>query len=201
MSRIESRLLDPAFGYFHPLFYNHPYALRCELSTGDGADARLQTAQCRAEAIAAILFADRDGQPDAIFSDVVLNPSGALRYRADRVHVRPLIDRYRHTKIRQLATDPFYAEDDDPPITARFLCYRDEDRFDVPTLIRMNFDVSHAEIDMVSFAHECIFSIYDARGCDIVFADHHALRRLYPLLEPYFLDYDRPEMARRCRSN
>ena len=53
------------------------------------------------------------------------------------------------------------------------------------------------EISLVSFANECILSVYDDRGCDIVFAVPEKLREFYPLLEPFFLAYDAEEMKKR----
>ena len=71
-------------------------------------------------------------------------------------------------------------------------------RIPVNRLIRRNIWEQHlAPVGFVSFENECILSIYDDRGCDIVFATHEKLREFYPLLKPYFLTYDAEEMARR----
>ena len=76
--------------------------------------------------------------------------------------------------------------------------YRDTEDFPVHRLIRRCIWEQHlAPVGFVSFENECILSIYDDRGCDIVFATHEKLRELYPLLKSYFLDYDAEEMARR----
>ena len=40
-------------------------------------------------------------------------------------------------------------------------------------------------------------SIYDHRGCDIVFATKEKMREFYNKLKPYFLEYDAEEMSRR----
>jgi hypothetical protein len=57
------------------------------------------------------------------------------------------------------------------------------------------------DISFVSFENECILSIYDSRGCDIVFATQEKMKEFYHTLEPYFLDYDRAEMERRYKEN
>ena len=49
----------------------------------------------------------------------------------------------------------------------------------------------------MSFENECILSIYDDRGCDIVFATKEKMREFYNKLNPYFLEYDAEEMSRR----
>ena len=53
------------------------------------------------------------------------------------------------------------------------------------------------EIGLVSFANDCILSVYDDRGCDVVFASAAKMKAMYPALEPYFLAYDLAEMQRR----
>lgn len=196
-STVEACLLNPTFGYHEPWFYNHPYALRCELGQGDEAEAYLQSAQARAEAIAAILFAGADGQPDAIFCDIQTRRDGHIRFINDRLRARALTARYRRRLVHGLPLHPFLDPEDNLPCT-RYLYYRDGDAFDIPALIRSNcFNRNVAPVSLVSFANECILSVYDDRGCDIVFATPIALVHFYGALEPYFLDYDRAEMARR----
>jgi hypothetical protein len=80
----------------------------------------------------------------------------------------------------------------------RVVSYRDTQDFPVHRLIRRCiWEQQLAPVGFVSFRNECILSIYDDRGCDIVFATHEKLREFYPPLKPYFLDYDAEEMARR----
>ncbi len=52
-------------------------------------------------------------------------------------------------------------------------------------------------IHFVSFENNCIFSVYDERGCDIVFFDKRQFRKFYPLLQKYFLDHDITLMKQR----
>ncbi len=198
---MEDCLLDPAFGYHEPWFYHHSYALRCELGIGDDVETYLRNAQGRAEAIAAILFADSDGQPDAIFHDIQTRRDGHIRYTADASRARALTARYRRRLIRGLPPHLLVDPADNLPCT-RYLYYRDASTFDIPALICGNFDPCPAQLHLVSFARDCILSVYDDRGCDIVFATPASMLDHYEALEPYFLDYDRPEMARRraaCR--
>ena len=60
-------------------------------------------------------------------------------------------------------------------------------------------DGDSPEISLVSFENECIFSVYDDRGCDVVFMTYEKMKAFYPALRPYFLDYDLAEMERRLR--
>ncbi len=201
MSRMEDCLLNPAFAYHEPWFYHHPYALRCELGIGDDAETYLRNARARAEAIAAILFIHSDGQPDAIFHDIQTRRDGRIRYTADATRARALTARYRRRLIRGLPPPPLADPESNLPCT-RYLYYRDAGSFDISALICGNFDLRLAQVHLVSFTGDCILSIYDDRGCDIIFATPAALLGHYEALEPYFLDYDRAEMARRrgiCR--
>ena len=52
----------------------------------------------------------------------------------------------------------------------------------------------------MSFENECIYSVYDDRGCDVVFFTHGKMKEFYNKLKPYFLDYDIEEMERRIRN-
>lgn len=80
----------------------------------------------------------------------------------------------------------------------RVVSYRDGEDFAVNRLIRRCiWEQQQVPVGFVSFENECILSIYDDRGCDIVFATHEKLRELYSLLKPFFLEYDAGEMARR----
>ena len=214
-SKIEAMLLDPAFDYLQPYFYENPFALRCELGQGAG-EAFSRAARRRAEEIWRILFprgADAvffsqwitdwadTGAPEAQQwddPDAVL----ALRLRKETEALRFLLEmqmRRRHAAVKGLKT---YLEPEDPDYEAvrrnRIVCWSDGRGFDDLALIeRQLADRENLEIGLVSFENECILSVYDDRGCDVVFADAAHLRAFYDRLRPYFLDYDLAEMERR----
>ena len=58
-------------------------------------------------------------------------------------------------------------------------------------------DENNSEVSLVSFENECILSVYDDRGCDIVFSTHEKMCEFYPMLEPFFLPYDCEMMKKR----
>lgn len=92
-----------------------------------------------------------------------------------------------------------YAEPDDEDFgniqRNRIICYSNRDREnDLQIISRQIADENSCEISLVSFENECIMSVYDDRGCDIVFVTPQKMKEFYPLLKPYFLDYDRGEM-------
>ena len=65
-SEIEKMITDASFLYREPWFYNHPFALRCELGIGESKHTYLKNAKKRAFEIFDILF---QNMPDAIFFD------------------------------------------------------------------------------------------------------------------------------------
>jgi len=106
---------------------------------------------------------------------------------------------YRHVTVRNLDT---YDDPDDIDFGRqqrnRIVCFSDGIEFDYQHLINQEIEVvNRNEVSFVSFEHECIFSIYDDRGCDIVFMTHDKMKEFYNELQPYFLEYDVEEMAKR----
>ena len=198
VSAIEKLIGDRDFAYLQPWFYQNPHALRCELGQGDDTETYMHNAYRRAKEIFAILFPD--GQPDAvIFDQFVYEMPYRSRYaHKERAFFTRMTAR-RHVIVPDLRT--YEDEDGETEKTYtrdRVVSYRDGEDLPVYRLIRRNiWEQQLAPVGFVSFENECILSIYDDRGCDIVFATHEKLREFYPLLMPYFLEYDLAEMARR----
>lgn len=215
-SKIEALILNPDCQYYHPYFYSHPYALRCELGRGDTSEAYYATARQRAEAIYSLLFPH--GADAMIFNYWVYDwsdsgeaqagdykdPAEYVAYQVEKEarSLRFLLSsmmKYRHVSVKKLKT---CLEPDDPDFDDvrrdRIVCYADGVGFDDKGLLWAQIESeNNSEVSLVSFENECILSVYDDRGCDVVFADPEHMRAFYPLLRPYFLDYDLKEMARR----
>ena len=215
-SKIEAMILSPDCQYYHPYFYSHPWALRCELGRGDTSEAYYAAARQRAEAIYSILFPH--GADAMIFNYWVYDwsdsgeaqagdykdPAEYVAYQVEKEarSLRFLLSsmmKYRHVSVKKLKT---CLEPDDPDFDDvrrdRIVCYADGAGFDDKGLLWAQIESeNNSEVSLVSFENECILSVYDDRGCDVVFADPEHMRAFYPLLRPYFLDYDLKEMARR----
>ena len=215
-SKIEALILNPDCQYYHPYFYSHPYALRCELGRGDTSEAYYATARLRAEAIYSLLFPH--GADAMIFNYWVYDwsdsgeaqagdykdPAEYVAYQVEKEarSLRFLLSsmmKYRHVSVKKLKT---CLEPDDPDFDDvrrdRIVCYADGVGFDDKGLLWAQIESeNNSEVSLVSFENECILSVYDDRGCDVVFADPEHMRAFYPLLRPYFLEYDLKEMARR----
>ena len=218
MSLAEERICSREFSYLQPYFYNHPYGLRCELGQGDAHEAYMATALRRALELYDILFPkgadaicfnywlqdDCDSGPaeqDDCDETMEENLAHALEVEAKKYRfLRENQFRYHHVTVRNL---PTYDEPGDPDCELirrnRVVCFSDGKGFDYETLLRNEIFWEGHEVSFLSFENECIFSVYDDRGCDIVFMTREKLREFYHKIEPYFLDYDREEMERRFR--
>ena len=218
MSLAEERICSREFSYLQPYFYNHPYGLRCELGQGDAHEAYMATALRRALELYDILFPkgadaicfnywlqdDCDSGPaeqDDCDETMEENLAHALEVEAKKYRfLRENQFRYRHVTVRNL---PTYDETGDPDCELirrnRVVCFSDGRGFDYETLLRNEIFWEGHEVSFLSFENECIFSVYDDRGCDIVFMTREKLREFYHKIEPNFLDYDREEMERRFR--
>lgn len=213
-SKIEAMILDSAFDYIQPYFYNNPYALRCELGIGDTSEEYLSQAKKRVLEIYKILFnkkadaiifnqwiydwsdsgsAEKDKYGDnasEIIEERLDSETRALRFLLENMM------NYRHVSIKGLKT--YDAPGDDDIRRNRIVCYADDKGFDdLDLLERQIVDNNNSEVSLVSFENECILSVYDDRGCDIVFSTHEKMREFYHLLEPFFLEYDREVMKKR----
>jgi hypothetical protein len=213
-SKIEAMILDRAFDYIQPYFYNNPYALRCELGIGDTREEYMSQARKRAKEIYNILFPKK---ADAIIFNQWLydwsdsgsaekneygdNASEMIENRLDRETraLRFLLENmmnYRHVSVKRLKTYDDPADDDIR--RNRIVCYADDTGFDDLDLLEGQIkDENNSEVSLVSFENECIFSVYDDRGCDIVFSTYEKMREFYHFLEPFFLEYDREIMKKR----
>ena len=210
ISKIESMILDPDFAYLQPYFYSNPFALRCELGIGEG-EAYMELARRRAGEIHRILFPH--GADAMIFSHWIVDWCGsgeaseeipAFQLRQEERALRLIAEsmaNYRHVCVPNLKTYDEPGEAETGVLRRnRMVCYSDgiglKDLDRIEAQLR---DDGNSEISLVSFENECILSVYDDRGCDVVFADREHLRRFYPALRPYFLAYDAEEMERRYR--
>ncbi len=213
-SKIETMILDSAFDYLQPYFYNNPYALRCELGIGDTSEEYMRQARIRAAEIYRILFPSKADaiifnqwiydwsdsgnaekeeygeNANEMIENQLSNETRALRFLLENMM------NYRHVSVKGLKTydDPA----DDAVRRNRIVCYADNIGFDDLALIEKQIaDENNLEVSLVSFENECILSVYDDRGCDIVFSTYKKMQEFYRLLEPFFLEYDREVMKKR----
>lgn len=219
MSKIEQLICSREFSYLQPYFYNNPYALRCELGSGD-EQHYMGNAKMRAFEICDILFPDGAdafifnywiydhsdcGDGDQYRSESMGNDAAELiqntiEFEASRLRFLLANQmKYRHIAVRDLETYGCF-EDEYPGKERRnrIVCYANaETKIDHAALVEMQINGNGFEIGIVSFKNECILSVYDDRGCDITFTTAEKMKEFYPKLEPYFLPYDLEEMKKR----
>ena len=201
-SKIEEMITDASFLYRQPWFYNYPFALRCELGIGNSRGVYLKNAKKRAYEILDILY---QKSPEAKFFDYYIEDlslgegeiyvKNTIRYSAENIKfLAKHINHYEHAVVRNIEPDEdargFHIQKN------RIICYTDE-KYPYKNRIVKNLSWKDRTVHFVSFENECILSIYDNRGCDIVFATKEKMRAFYSKLEPYFLAYDLEEMQKR----
>ena len=215
---VEMQIRSKDFAYLQPYFYNHPFGLRCELGIGDTNEEYMANAFDRALAIYQIIFPDgadamifnhwmydycdcADAEEDCFDEEDDLPGVIENRIESEMKKLRFLSEcqmKYRHFTVRNVKT---YDEPGDEEYELnrrnRVVCYSDGKGFDSLTLLKQEIEGKGHEVSFVSFANECIFSVYDDRGCDIVFMTREKMREFYHQLQPYFLEYDVQEMERR----
>ena len=122
---------------------------------------------------------------------LVEEESRALRFLLDNtLH-------YRHISVKDLK---IYDHMDPATRRNRIVCYADDNGFDDMALIEKQMaDRDIDEVSLVSFENECILSVYDDRGCDIVFATYEKMCEFYHQLKPFFHSYDMELMEKRYR--
>ena len=115
-SEIESLITDASFSYKQPWFYNHPFALRCELGIGDSKRVYLKNAKKRAFEIFDILF---QNPPEAIFFDhyvedfstdnEIYTNNAINHFKRNIKFLAQHINKYEHTVILNIPLDEMEA--------------------------------------------------------------------------------------------
>ncbi|MDE7107144.1 MAG: DUF3885 domain-containing protein [Clostridiales bacterium] len=208
LSSIEKMILDRDFKYEPPYFYNNALALRCELGIGDTNEEYLANAKSRAEAIYHILF---ENGVDMFFFDSYMYDWDFDM--GDTVYINRVVSterdklkfclgyqkKFKHKVVRDIPVHE--ADRADICRRNRICCYPDE-KFNAVEALNAQIDEQlNPIIHWVSFTNDCIFTVYDDRGCDVVFYDKNNFVKFYPLLKKYFLDYDLGLMEQRYNDN
>ena len=186
MSNIRKQILDGSFLYLQPWFYNNKLSFRCELGIGEGKEY-MDNAFHRAISIANILFANKT--IDAAFYHRYFNNDGRT-YDANDIILKideiVELDRYSLIQLEEI--------DDDIAAVKRYISYNID--FDtLESILKSQIECQlNPLVNFVSFDNEFVFSVYDDRGCDIVFFSNEKYKEFYIKLEKYFLDYDREKM-------
>lgn len=186
MNNINKKLLDSSFLYLQPWFYNNKLALRCELGIGE-SNEYMNNAFHRAINIANILFENK--KIDAAFYHRYFDNDGHTYDTNDftlGVEAIVELDRCSLVQLEEI--------DDDVSAVKRYISY-DIDFVTLENILKSQIECQlNPLVSFVSFDNQFIFSVYDDRGCDIIFYSSEKFKEFYLKLEPYFLDYDREKM-------
>ena len=185
MYNIIEQISDGSFLYLQPWFYNNQLALRCEL--GIGEEKYMENAFSRAIQIASILFENR--KIDAAFFNQYFDADGSVYVEGDfELNIDKKIDLNRNLLLASNNID------DDISAVKRCIAY-DVDFITLESILKNQIECQiNPLVSFVSLDNQCIFSVYDDRGCDVVFFTKEKYREFYVKLEQYFLDYDREKM-------
>lgn len=207
MENIEELILNKNFHFEPPYFYKNDLALRCELGKGDNQAEYLTNVKKRAIAIFGILF--ENGVDMFFFDNYIYDYDFDM---GSTVHIKNLISmeknrlkfslsyqkKYKHILVRDI---PFDSDDDEDIIRKNRICCYPNKKFNPIEVINSQIENQiNPIIHLVSFDNKCIFTVYDDRGCDIVFFDKNKFFKFYPILKQYFLDYDMTLMEERMKN-
>ena len=186
MNNINKKLLDSSFLYLPPWFYNNKLALRCELGIGE-SNEYMNNAFHRAINIANILFENK--KIDAAFFHQYFDNDGHAYDTNDlTLGIEAIVELDRCSLVQLEEVD------DDVSAVKRYISY-DIDFETLENILKSQIECQlNPLVSFVSFDNQFIFSVYDDRGCDIIFYSSEKFKEYYLKLEPYFLDYDREKM-------
>ena len=185
MNTMREKIIDPTFDYSQPWFYRNKLSLRCELGIGQGKEY-FDNASKRAMKIANILFENK--KIDAAFYVEYFIDGKACEVGNFGININEVIN---------LDMDVLHSIDlidEDIDTVKRYISY-DVDCVVLERIIKNQIENQYSPlVSFVSFDNQFIFSVYDDRGCDIVFFSEDKYKEFYDKIEPYFLDYDRTTM-------
>jgi hypothetical protein len=185
MNTMREKIIDPTFDYSQPWFYRNKLSLRCELGIGQGKEY-FDNASKRAMKIANILFENQ--KIDAAFYVEYFIDGKACEVGNFGITINEVIN------LDMDVQHSIDLIDEDIDTVKRYISY-DVDCAVLERIIKNQIENQYSPlVSFVSFDNQFIFSVYDDRGCDIVFFSEDKYKEFYDKLEPYFLDYDRTTM-------
>ena len=194
MSNVERKINDNTFLYQKPWFYNNKLSLRCELGIGKET-VYLENAVNRALDILNILF--KGDIIDCVFLDeytIEDDINDNVIFVNDEVDQPDINEYFNFDKTIDLNITNNNNELYENVVSLKRHFTYNIDKTKIETIITKQILNEAHVYHFVSFKNNFIYSIYDDRGCDIVFFDEEKYKEFYFKLEKYFLDYDRESM-------
>ena len=200
MSIVKEKIEDINFLYQQPWFYNNKLSLRCELGIGDES-VYLENAIKRALDIFNILF--KDDIINCVFLDeykVEDDINDNVIFDNDEVVQIDINEHFTFDNTLDLNITNNDNELYENVVSIKRHFVYDVDKSKIETIIKQQILNDSNIYHFVSFNNNFIYSIYDDRGCDIVFFDEGKFKEFYHRLEKYFLDYDKASMIETLNS-
>jgi hypothetical protein len=198
------KLHDPNFIFELPWFYNNKYALRCELGIGTDDKEYMDNAYKRAVEIFNIVF---DKKPDLYFFDACIYDYSCVSAMGFKTNIGVMVRAYKEElkdlaflqrNCREMVKVNITLDDIEEDMMGRnrFFVYTDKKKIDFDKILKWEVTNAWHYVHFVSLDDECIFSIYDDRGLDIVFTSKEKGKPFYEKLKPYLLEYDIERMKK-----
>ena len=194
MSIVKEKIEDINFLYQQPWFYNNKLSLRCELGIGDKT-VYLENAVNRALDILNILF--KGDIIDCVFLDeytIEDDINDNVIFVNDEVDPTDINEYFTFDKTIDLNITNNNNELYENVVSIKRHFTYNIDKTKIEIIIKKQILNEAHVYHFVSFKNNFIYSIYDDRGCDIVFFDEEKYKKFYLKLKKYFLDYDREGM-------
>ena len=206
MKDIKKIISNKNFSYQQPWFYNNELALRCELGRGERQEEFLMIAEERVLKIFEVLF---DGNVDLVFFDHEIFDysrdwgeseflsSASLNFEYEK-NVSKLLHEFQscpHKTIENIKFDPEFAEDGVIK-TNRCIAETTGQSVNYKKYFKAIINGKLFPVHFVSYRNQCIFSLYDARGLDIVFFSKEKYKELFVKLKDFLFEYDLPQMQK-----
>lgn len=194
MSIVKEKIEDINFLYQQPWFYNNKLSLRCELGIGDKT-VYLENAVNRALDILNILF--KGDIIDCVFLDeytIEDDINDNVIFVNDEVDQTYINEYFNFDKTIDLNITNNNNELYENVVSIKRHFTYNIDKTKIEIIIKKQILNEAHVYHFVSFKNNFIYSIYDDRGCDIVFFDEEKYKKFYLKLKKYFLDYDREGM-------
>jgi len=197
MCIVKDKIESSSFLYLEPWFYNNELSIRCELGIGNDNEYFIN-AENRALEILNILF---DDSIDCVFTHEYTYiedfNENIIFWDKDYREPEPLFvaEKTIELEIDDLDKDIY----EDLSTIKRNLSYN-VPKIKIIDAIKQMFKNQSYVYHFVSYKNNLIYSIYDDRGCDIVFFKKEDYKKYYSKLEKYFLEYDKELMEKRLKA-
>ena len=206
MKDIKKIISNKNLSYQLPWFYNNKLALRCELGQGDEQEEFIMSAEKRALKIFDVLF---DGNVDLVFfdheifdysrdwgdGDFLSLASMDFTYEKNISKLMHEFQDFPHQTIENIKFDPRFTEDGVIKIN-RCIAEISGKQVDYKKYVKSIINAKLFPIHFVSYKNQCIYSIYDSRGLDIVFFSKEKYREFFVKLNEFLFEYDLPQMQK-----